>query len=668
MSDDAAAMLLLNAAGHATGDGFRAWYGYTHARHMLEWERYQARGFRFVPLSLHGSIYSPRYSAVMIDPRVLVANELPVEQTHWPYLTAAEMQDVFEDQAQQRFGPVLLTATGPAHNPRFAAVFEPHDITPLTRLALSSGSDDRPGTFQYMNSVARDRGLILSSVTAYGALPAVRLGAIWRPNTTNVEWSAATVLVSSSEHQQRVHAYRSGWCRPALVTPNDDLRYTSLYVGDDVGQWVLRLGMTSASLQAELKRRVDEGYVPTSVQAAGKAGGTRYTALFTKRIEPAPNQFTPTGRVANEEIDNIVLGAMRRWSIRNAAVAIVQRDRLVYARGYNWGHLHWPVAQPTTLFRLASVSKVLTALGIHQLTETESDLRNSTLNSILGLNPHDPAFHTITVDHLLEHTSGIAHQLHWHDVEASGNSPPASRKATDAYIAKQMLEFPPGKQQAYSGAAYYLLGRVLAKKRHRASAFDALREFLFRPLDITRVRPSPVDIPTLPRDEGRCRAPSLELARSVMQQSRPLVPVGYGNANLPKAAATGGMSMSAVDLGRILAFMLSDPETPMSGDTIRRMRLAAVETQEEWTHAGHGWDYAPRATYILRKGGWLRTSRCTSGINNDFGLVMLWGGALNDAGDPVYDTVMDIVMHTGWPQDRDLFPYFDMRPLHQIVR
>ena len=82
---------------------------------------------------------------------------------------------------------------------------------------------------------------------------------------------------------------------------------------------------------------VATGYVPTCVQGSGAGAATRYSALFAKRLEPVPDQFTATGPVANADIDDLFYQAMKDSPVWNASLAIVRNDELVYARGYSWG-------------------------------------------------------------------------------------------------------------------------------------------------------------------------------------------------------------------------------------------------------------------------------------------------------------------------------------------
>jgi hypothetical protein len=67
-------------------------------------------------------------------------------------------------------------------------------------------------------------------------------------------------------------------------------------------------------------------------------------------------------------MDQVVDSFMRFWSLKGVSLAVVRNDSLLYARGYGKADPATPMTPGTTL-RLASVSKLLTAIGIMRLQE-----------------------------------------------------------------------------------------------------------------------------------------------------------------------------------------------------------------------------------------------------------------------------------------------------------
>src|SRR3712207_4969193 len=87
-----------------------------------------------------------------------------------------------------------------------------------------------------------------------------------------------------------------------------------------------------------------------------------------------PEEFPTTGAAVPgmESFDRVIPLLMRQWGIPGGAVAVVKDGRLVYARGYGYADVaaKQPV-QPDALFRIASVSKPITAAAVLKLRSEE---------------------------------------------------------------------------------------------------------------------------------------------------------------------------------------------------------------------------------------------------------------------------------------------------------
>ena len=86
---------------------------------------------------------------------------------------------------------------------------------------------------------------------------------------------------------------------------------------------------------------------------------------------PPLSAHTQTAAVPGmESYDRIIARIMHDFDIPGAAVAVVRHGRLVYARGFGMADREagTPV-QPDSLFRIASVSKPITAVAVLKLVE-----------------------------------------------------------------------------------------------------------------------------------------------------------------------------------------------------------------------------------------------------------------------------------------------------------
>jgi hypothetical protein len=84
-------------------------------------------------------------------------------------------------------------------------------------------------------------------------------------------------------YRAREQAHASAWCRPALVAPDPEGRYLSVFVDDQVDQWAAATDLTAAALTRHLAEQERKGLHPISLQAAGaSAGAARFAGLLRR--------------------------------------------------------------------------------------------------------------------------------------------------------------------------------------------------------------------------------------------------------------------------------------------------------------------------------------------------------------------------------------------------
>lgn len=123
-----------------------------------------------------------------------------------------------------------------------------------------------------------------------------------------------------------------------------------------------------------------------------------------------------SSRPETEGMDKDIERYMKRWELRGAQIAVSRNDSLVYAKGFGWADEERGEAMtPGHIMRIASVSKLLTAVGIMKLRE-QGRLKLSDhvfgakglLNDTLYTNAiRDKRHFDITVEQLLRHEAGF---------------------------------------------------------------------------------------------------------------------------------------------------------------------------------------------------------------------------------------------------------------------
>lgn len=183
-----------------------------------------------------------------------------------------------------------------------------------------------------------------------------------------------------------------------------------------------------------------------------------------------------------DRIDAFVRDEMRRQQVPGVAIGIVQRGAILKVEGYGLANLEHKVpVGPTTIFQSGSLGKQFTAVAAMLQVEAGTLSLSDPLTKFFPDAPE--TWRTITVRHLLTHTSGIPDYVEGVlDYRKDYTEEQLARFAFSL-----PLEFPAGSRCNYSNTGYVLLGIII----HRTSgAFygDVLTERVFKPLGMTTAR------------------------------------------------------------------------------------------------------------------------------------------------------------------------------------
>ena len=207
-------------------------------------------------------------------------------------------------------------------------------------------------------------------------------------------------------------------------------------------------------------------------------------------VEAAPAQgipFKPYVNVPKDELDGEILAQMYESKIVGVSAAFVKDSQVVWANGYGWADLEKEkLVAPTTIFRIASVSKTITATALMQLWERGLFSLEDDISVYLGYlvrNPHHPNVR-ITFRMLLTHTSSILDSGGYE--EALGlPRPPLLRDLLvpggKAYSELTWGEFMPGTEFVYSNFGFGIIGALVEVISGERFDQYAVRH-IFRPL------------------------------------------------------------------------------------------------------------------------------------------------------------------------------------------
>lgn len=176
-----------------------------------------------------------------------------------------------------------------------------------------------------------------------------------------------------------------------------------------------------------------------------------------------------------------VIGAYIQAEDPGVVVAIVKDREVYYQKAYGMANMEWGIKNtPETTFRIASLSKQFTASAILLLEQAG---KLSVTDDFTRYVPDYPTYgHTITIEHLLTHTSGLKSFTNL-DNYPQFSVQDLTHEELLAIVKDHPMDFEPGAQYAYNNTGYYLLGMIIEVVSGMSYA-DFMRTQIFEPLDM----------------------------------------------------------------------------------------------------------------------------------------------------------------------------------------
>ena len=197
------------------------------------------------------------------------------------------------------------------------------------------------------------------------------------------------------------------------------------------------------------------------------------------------------------------------------ALGVYRDGRVEYARGYGMANLELGVAiSPQSVFDIGSTSKQFTAASLAMLAQ---DGKLSLDDDIRKYIPEMPNYgKTITIRHILTHTSGIRDYLTLFALTGIDDADLTTDDDAFGFITRQReLNFAPGDQWLYSNSGFFLASVIVKRVSGQTLAqFAASR--IFEPLGMTHTRFNDDHMSVIPgRATGYERRPGGRFATSM---------------------------------------------------------------------------------------------------------------------------------------------------------
>jgi len=281
----------------------------------------------------------------------------------------------------------------------------------------------------------------------------------------------------------------------------------------------------------------------------------------------SPQDEETGGNGSRAEMFRIGRAFMEQFSVPGMSIAVTRNGRFVYE--HQFGMADRKNAQqilPSSLFRIASVTKPITSVTIFSLIEQgKLNLGDKVFgpSGVLGIKYGKPPYQQyvtdITVDHLLTHTCGG-----W----PNDSTDPMFRfdswdqeKLITWTLKNLPLAYPPGQHWAYSNFGYCVLGRVIEQVTGQPYA-DYVQNTILTPCGISDMR--------IAGNKLSQRATN-EVIYEGQYSENPY------NMNVTRMDSHGGWLATPTDLARFLNHVTGFGDTPglLKPQTIRIMTMPA---------------------------------------------------------------------------------------------
>ncbi|SMC96055.1 serine hydrolase [Sporomusa malonica] len=285
-------------------------------------------------------------------------------------------------------------------------------------------------------------------------------------------------------------------------------------------------------------------------------------------------------------LDKKLLAAMEEYKVVGLSATVFRDNKIVWSGGYGWANLETerPVT-PDTLFRVASLSKMVTATALMQLYDQGKFGLDDDISKYLGYQVRNPNYPTtkITFRQLLTHTSGILdcgaydgivaeNPALLHDIDIKDILVPGGQYYQSATFAN----YPPGSQFSYSNFGTGIAGSLVEKIS--GMPFDKYcTKFIFKPLNMDASF-EPADIKNWQNIAVLYR-PDRQLAnfrptKDAYNGTKPeptaiTAPLGSALGRSP----AGGLRSSTADFSKFM-------QAHMNGGAYKRTRILKADTSD----------------------------------------------------------------------------------------
>jgi CubicO group peptidase (beta-lactamase class C family) len=191
-------------------------------------------------------------------------------------------------------------------------------------------------------------------------------------------------------------------------------------------------------------------------------------------------------------LDSVVTNRMQRSDVAGAVIVVVKDGNVLCAKSYGYADVaaQRPIDPQTTLFRVASISKLFTFTAVMQQVELGKLDLDADINTYLDFKIPEAWPNPITLRNLMTHTAGFE-EANKNTYAADIESMPALGALLKSWVPERV--YPPGEVVAYSNYGAALAGYIVERVTNERFE-DYVAQHILAPLGMkhsTFVQPVP---------------------------------------------------------------------------------------------------------------------------------------------------------------------------------
>ena len=557
----------LIAVSSVQGIDWVARHGLTGTEYQAEYDKWSDQGLSLCSIAGYNDAVNDgdvRYAAVWDN-----ADHSPQRTGHG--MTKSALNSQSNTNLEQGYRLKFINMYNVGTEIRYAAIWEPSNQTETHLLELTGNE------FESTHKVLTGLGYQLISMSSCNLIDRGEsqdlYSGVWVQADPFDLGNELRFRLTANEYQAEFNDLAGQGYRLICLVPcevNGELRYNSIWKGPESSSWWSYHNLGEADYDAENENALYQHLRTEYVSVHVLDGEPRFNAVW------ADNGGMPSDciKILKDGIQQF----MENNDTPGISIAIMKDGRLIFARGYGRSdHVTGQHAAPLDRYRIASISKPITAAAILQVME-DTDLGLDDLvfgigDTALGVQYGNGRYSDwekqITVRHLLNHTSGWTRDDPlWNNTYGQDHD-----AIMDWSLDQNSPSSAPGSSYTYNNLNYHALARVIEKYTGQGYENYCRNNFL-----------------------AHCGISTMELGKQSLEDRKEREVRYYDSQNDPytiidpeRMDANGGWIATAVDL---LLFLRHIDDRPFPSDLLKAASLNAMRTgSEPKANWGLGWTW-----------------------------------------------------------------------------